>query len=132
MLVVLPETRERLARALEYASELDRIGRFGAKDSLESSLLCLHLFACRWDFPELTVCSLYTDWAEHSFAFSIKRCTIDPEGMPLLDSEGKVRSYEERAFFSGGLIFHPGATGPDRSLSVELVGSDKPHWSIHS
>lgn len=34
--------------------------------------------------------------------------------------------------FNGGLIFHPGAMGPDSSLSVELCPSDEPHWSVHT
>lgn len=34
--------------------------------------------------------------------------------------------------FHGGLIFHPGSTGPDSSLSMELCPSDEPHWSVHT
>lgn len=39
---------------------------------------------------------------------------------------------DDECMLNGGVIFHPGATGPDNSLSVELVSSDEPHWSIHT
>lgn len=39
---------------------------------------------------------------------------------------------DDQCMLSGGMIFHPGAAGPDNSLSVELNPLDAPHWSIHT
>lgn len=71
---------------------------------------------CTYD-KEGTVCELYGDFAEASMQFVMKK----PDG------KGGWQFW-----FNGGLIFHPGSSGPDVSLSVELCGSDKPHWSIHT
>jgi hypothetical protein len=55
---------------------------------------------------------------------------ISGDFSPYSLSFGIYRGAE--CMLNGGVIFHPGATGPDNSLSVELVSSDEPHWSIHT
>lgn len=88
----------------------------GCMEQLQEKLDYLANYACQED-SENTRCELYNDFAPLSFSFVMYRKEVDGE-------------YERR--FNGGLIFHPGATGPDKSLSVELNPSDKPHWSVHT
>lgn len=38
----------------------------------------------------------------------------------------------EKTRWVGGFIFHPGATAPDKSCSIELERIQKPHWSVHT
>lgn len=38
----------------------------------------------------------------------------------------------DRRWFNGGLIFHSGAGMNDGTFAVELVGSSKPHWAVHT
>jgi hypothetical protein len=83
-------------------------------------------------------CELFKDFAPYSFAFSLYRAKLLDEDYPdtgylKLDMhEDGHPMFEDQPFMNGGLIFHPGASGPDQSLSVELDPDTKPHWSVHT
>lgn len=89
--------------------------RRGLMPELQKQLDYLGSYGCHI-IPNNTRCDLGYDFAPMSFSFL----------MYVLDGK------EYKPWFNGGLIFHPGVTGPDQSLSCELVGSDTPHWSVHT
>ena len=90
--------------------------RLGLMPDLQEQLDYLAIYACH-RLPDDVVVELGYDFAPLSFSLLWLR---------------KNKSGEYVPWFNGGLIFHPGAAGVDQSFSVELVGSDKPHWSIHT
>lgn len=69
-----------------------------------------------------TLAVLYPDFADKSFAFN----------MCMIKRSSQGANFEAEFWFNGGLIFHPGETGPDESFSVELNSGSKPHWSTHT
>lgn len=90
--------------------------RLGLMEKLQSQLDYLANYANHGTYGEVE-CHLGYDFAPLSFSFVMKT-----------RKEGENWKY----WFNGGLIFHPGKMGPDKSFSVELVGSDEPHWSVHT
>jgi hypothetical protein len=79
---------------------------------------------------------LYQDFAEKSFSIGWFRAKAErrEEGAVeyWLPESGTIEDIEYEHWFSGGLIFHPGAGQPDTSMSVELTGSSSPHWTVHT
>ena len=99
-----------------YDAVVAQAAQLGLMPELQAQLDYLAGYACH-DAPDHTRCDLHYDFAPLSFAFT----------MHVLDDAGKYKRW-----FIGGLIFHPGATGTDRSLSVELCPQRQPHWSVHT
>ncbi len=107
MLIV--KDQEHLNRVKQEAT------RLGILADLEARLAYLDRYAEHEPGKQLINCFLYSDFAPLSFYFEMYR--VDKP---------------HQRWMNGGLIWHPGATGPDQSLSVEVNGSAKPHWSIHT
>lgn len=92
----------------------------GCRQSLDDRLMYLDQYgSMSWTNRSHSRCVLYKDFAEHSFMFNLF----------LKDGNGCLGT---TPFLVGGLIYHPGATEADNSLSVELTTSAEPHWSIHT
>lgn len=96
----------------------------GIMDKLQQQLDYLGQYANHTD-PDNTRCELYNDFAPLSFSFVMFRKSDSCE-TEVLHKDGYER------WFSGGLIYHPGSTGPDNSFSVELIRRNEPHWSVHT
>ena len=90
----------------------------GLRPELDMVLARLHTYSCGWAEAHAVKVQLGYDMAPMSFSLTFNK----------LDRATSEYTY----WFYGGLIFHPGTTGVDESLSVELDASDKPHWSIHT
>lgn len=88
----------------------------GLDVELQHQLDWLAAYACH-ETPEDTRCDLYYDFAPLSFSFVMQR-------------KGDGGDYKR--WFNGGLIYHPGSTGRDVSLSVELSSRKEAHWSVHT
>lgn len=113
-------TEEQMREAESHACKLK------CRASLDKQLAYLDQYgSLSWTQRDVSKCVIGPDYAPHSFTFCIFMRKRDEEGNPVGD-------FSEQPLLHGGLIFHPGNTGPDESLSVELSPQSAPHWSIHT
>lgn len=109
----------------------------GVEEQFVNQLKYLHCYMSPPGRCDYSMCALYKDFAPHSFSFSLWTAKLLEEkgsdaGYLKLELGEDGGALYDRPILHGGLIYHPGATGPDQSLSVELNGDDKPHWSVHT
>lgn len=103
MLIV--EAKEKLQAARAHAQSI------GMLDQLQERLDYLATYRD----PNETRCTLFSDWAEHSFSF-------------LMEIKNKSGQFEP--WFNGGLIFHPPEDSSGRrELSINLGGAG---WQVHT
>ena len=136
MLVVSPGCFEQLGKA--FLRALER----GAEESLISQLKYFDGYSSPPGEKHYSKCELYPDSDALSFYFVMYGAVLsecdDPEENGYrkvkTDPEGNVL-YQDKPWFNGGLIFHPGTGVPgisDGTHSVELTPEDGPHWSVHT
>lgn len=116
-------TEKRLLECFAHALKL------GVLNQLLDQLHYLSNYSMTKDYEDWqpsTVCTLGWDFADYSLSFTVQYST-----KPFDEAASAERVWKSQTM-CGGLIFHPGRTGRDDSLSVEFPSSDAPHWSVHT